>query len=353
METTLGTTEWQSFTQQYWGLEPVRLDYAPRGENGPSLRAVLYADRRGRLQVPDYQPHVPLQFTPTPTSQSYRIERQWLETARLLVEDMAIRGTRGEVTLPPTMSDPRPWRWGQFRVTPRFTNLIDFPFTWAQGDRVVRQQASKAERAGFTCRRTDALDDLHACLGGSQARGGFAYGMTLAGLALAHRLLGPEAFRVYVCYAPGGEPATARVLLHRPGARALDWMAGTRDPFLKSGATQLLLAHVLDDLHRAGAAGYNSCGADVESVAHTKLLWGGRIVPQYAIQGYDWVSMRRLLGGWLRFVRARRAVLRARAAPTGAAVPEAGAPAAGRAPPPAAAPADDAAEPRATASGAE
>lgn len=216
-----------------------------------------------------------------------------------------------------------------------FTNLIDFPFTWAQGDRVVRQQANKAERAGFTCRRTDAFDDLHACLGGSQARGGFAYGMTLAGLALAHRLLGPEAFRVYVCYAPSGEPATARVLLHRPGARALDWMAGTRDAFLKSGATQLLLSHVLDDLHRAGAVGYNSCGADVESVAHTKLLWGGRIVPQYAIQGYDWVSMRRLLGGWLRFVRARKAIRLARAAPAVAepavadpAAPEPGRPAA-------------------------
>jgi hypothetical protein len=315
MDTVLATAEWQTFTAQHWQLEPVRLEFQPRGDNGPSLRAVLYADRRGRMQVPAYQPHLPLRFVPTPTAASYRIERQWLETAQLLVEEMMARGTRGEVTLPPSMTDPRPWRWAHFRVTPRFTNLIDYPFTWAQADRVVRQQAAKAERAGFTCRRTEAFDDLLACLGGTQARRGFAYGMTLPGLELAHRLLGPEALRVYVCYAPSGDPATARVVLHRAGGRALDWMAGTRDAWLRSGATQLLLAHALEDTRLAGATGYNSCGADVESVAQTKLLWGGTLAPQYAIQAYDWLSMRRFLGGWLRFERGRRALRQARRAP--------------------------------------
>jgi hypothetical protein len=312
MDTTLATPEWQTFTERWWNLRPLRLEFAPRGENGPRLEALFYEDRRGRLQLPDYQPHLPMRFRPTPTSASWRVERQWLETARPLVEEMTARGTRGELTLPATMTDPRPWRWAHFRVAPRFTNLIDLPFTWSQADRVVRQQASKAERAGFTCRRTASLDEVLACLGGSQARKRFRYGIGLEGLELAQRLLGPDAFRAYVCHAPSGEPATARVLLHRPGGRALDWMAGTRDPFLRSGATQLLLAHVLQELYAAGAPGYNSCGADVESVAYTKLMWGGALVPQFTIQGYDVHSLRRFAGGWLRFMRHRAATRRAR-----------------------------------------
>jgi len=328
MDTTLATPEWQAYTQQFWGVDPVRLDYTPRGENGPALRSVFYADRRGRLLLPPYQPHLPLQFTPTPTEAGYRVERQWIETARLLVDEMLVRGIRGGLTFPPSLTDPRPWKWGFFRVTPNFTNLIDFPFTWDHADRVVRQQANKALRAGFVCRRTDNLNDALSCLEGSQGRKGFAYGMTLAGLELAWRLVGREVVRVYVCHSPSGDPATARIVLHRPGGRALDWMAGTKDEHLKSGATQLLLSHALSDLHQAGATGYNSCGADVEAVAQTKLLWGGTLATQYNIQAYDWRSHKWLLGGWLRFMKHRAAVRRRRrAAPaTPAEAPAAGSP---------------------------
>lgn len=314
MDTALATPEWQAFTRQFWRVEPLPLDFAPRGPNGPRLRAVFYTDARGRLQLPPYQPCLPLQFAPTPQAASYRAERQWIETARLLVDEMLVRGTRGELTFPPGLVDPRPWKWAHFRVTPRFTNLIDLPFGWERADRVARQQAHKAERAGFTCQRTGDLAEALACLGGSQERQGFAYGMTLDGLELAARLMGPEALRVYSCRASSGQPATARVVLHRPGARALDWMAGTRDEQLRSGATQQLLAFALEDLHRAGATAYDSCGADLEGVACAKLAWGGRLVPQYSVQGWDWLPARRLLGAGLRFLRQRAAVRRARRA---------------------------------------
>lgn len=313
MDSALATAEWRTFTQRYWGLEPVELTIAPRGPNGPQLRGIFYADRKGRLQLPAYQPHLPLQFVPTPTSSAYRLERLWLETAQALVEEMAARGVRGELTFPPEITDPRPWKWAHFRVTPHFTNYLDLPFSWSQADRVVRQQASKAQRAGFACGRTADVAQVLECLAGSQRRKGFAYGMTADGLALARELLGPEALRLYLCTAPDGRPATARVILHRPGGRALDWMAGTVPAHLHSGATQQLLAHALDDLHAAGATGYNSCGADIEPVAYTKLLWGGRIVPQYCIQGYDLLALRRLAGGFVRFVRHRRELARRRA----------------------------------------
>lgn len=319
MDTALATAAWRSFTQRYWGLEPVELAFAPRGANGPQIRALPYADRRGRLRHPENQPHVPIEFIPTPTTATYRLERSWLETARCLVDEMARRGIHGELTFSPGIADLRPWKWAHFRVTPRFTNYIDFPFTWDRADRVVRQQSNKAQRAGFTCERTEDARSVLDCLAGSQSRKGFAYGMSIEGLELAGKLLGSDVLRLYLCRAPDGRPATARVMLHRAGGRALDWMAGTTPAYLHSGATQMLLGYALQDLQAAGATGHNSCGADIEPVAHTKLLWGGRVVPQYTIQAYDLHALRKLAGGFVRYVRHRRALLRRPPQPEGGA----------------------------------
>ena len=309
MDSALATSEWQTFTQRYWHVEPTRLEYAPRGPNGQVLRMICYRDGKGRLLLPPYQPHCPLEFK-TRTAEPYRVQRQWLQIARLLVDDMIAHGIRGEVTFSPAVVDPRPWIWSWFRVSPRFTNFIDFPFHADQADRTVRQQANKALRAGFVCKRTDDLEHAVACLSASEKRQGFAYGMTLPGLEMARQLLGPEALRVYVGYAAGGEPATARVVLHRPGGRACDWLAGTTGNYLQSGITQLLKAYMLDDLQQAGASGYNSCGADLESVACAKAMWGGRLMTQFSLQAYDLRPMKHLAGNMLRYLKRQRAVRR-------------------------------------------
>lgn len=308
MDTALATAEWQAFTQAYWQVEPLRFEYTPRGSGGPRLEVLCYSDRRGRIVLPPYQPHLPLEFQPTPTDAVYRRQRQWLETARLLVDDMIARGIRGDVTFSPVVTDPRPWVWSHFRVLPRFTTFLDFPFSLNQADRVVRQQAAKASRAGFVCQRTDQLDDVCCCLRASENRQGFAYGVTLQGLEMARRLLGPDVFRTYLCRAPGGDPATARVVLHRPGGRGCDWLAGTVDKHLRSGATQLLMTYLLDDLHQAGALGYNSCGDDLESVCYAKTMWGGRLMTQYSIQAFDLAAWKTLLGTMQRHLKRRAAV---------------------------------------------
>jgi hypothetical protein len=312
MNSLLASKPWQAFTQRYWGVEPIEFHFAPGGPGGPELRMVCYHDRRGRLLLPLFQPHVPIEFRPTPTTAAYRDGRQWLETAQLLVDEMIARGIRGELTFSSLLTDPRPWLWSWFRVSPRFTYLVDLPFCYERADRVVRQQAAKAARAGFVCKRTDRLDDALRCLAASERRKGFSYRMTLAGLELAHSLLGAEALRVYAAYAADGEPAAARVLLHQPGGPACDWMAGTADRYLNSGTTQQLIAFAMEDLAQAGASAYDFCGADLPDFTYYKLLWGGRLATQYSIQAYDYRSMRRLLGNLLRYRQRQRAVRKSR-----------------------------------------
>ncbi|MBN1851699.1 MAG: hypothetical protein JW829_03215 [Pirellulales bacterium] len=308
MDSTLATPEWQTFTEHYWPVKAVPFEYAPRGPNGPMLRVVCYLNRKGRLVLPPYQPHLPLEFKPTPTDAPYRLQRQWLEIARLFVDDMISYGIRGEMTFSPVVTDPRPWLWSWFRVSPRFTDFINFPFAIDDTDYRVQQLANKAQQAGFVCRIVSHLPDVMVCLRGSEQRRGLTHAMTLQGLEMARELLGPEAFRAYVCYAPGGEPATGRIVLHRPGGRACDWLAGTVEKHLHSGATQLLIWHMFNDLQEATAIGYNSCGADRKTVAHAKTMWGGRLMTQYNVRAYDFPCMKHQLGNMLQYLKRQAAV---------------------------------------------
>ncbi len=59
--------------------------------------------------------------------------------------------------------------------------------------------------------------------------------------------------RAYACYSPDGEMAASAIELHKPGGRALGWLAGTKTAYLSSGVSQHLYAYIFDDLAAAGA----------------------------------------------------------------------------------------------------
>ena len=298
METALATVPWQTFTQEYWQVEALRLEYAPRGASGPVLRAIVYADRKRRLLLPPYQPYAPLEFKPTPTEASYRIQRQWLQTARLLVDDMLAHGLRGGLTFSPAVTDPRPWIWSHFRVSQWFTNFIDFPFTLDQADRVVRQQANKAS-APVSLARGPAIwrhPPLPVRIGKEER------------VLLRHQPPGigtgpPVARSRGAC----GSMSVMRRAANRPrpgssstaGGRACDWIAGTGDRYLHSGVTQWLMSYMFEDLQQAGAGGYDWCGAGDETVALAKTAWGGRLMTEYSIEDYNLRSIKHQLGDML------------------------------------------------------
>jgi len=306
---------WQKFNRRQWDVEPVEFDFAPRGPNGPRLRVVGYRDGRGRLVLPTMNPHLPISFQPTKTDAPFRLERQWSEVAELLVEEMLSSGTSGRIALPADVLDPRPWMWSGFHVAPLFTFFMELPFDPAQADASVRQKIRKSSKAGFSSRIADDVDDVLACLRETEARKGFDHELTRESLEWGLELLGAESFRLYVCYASGGEPASARIVLHDAGGQACDLAAGTQRKYLSSGATQHLIGHVLEDLHQAQATGFNFCGANIQSVSPAKSCWGGRLVSHFAVEGFDALPLKRLAGGFYRLFKKRRSVRQQRTTP--------------------------------------
>jgi hypothetical protein len=109
-----------------------------------------------------------------------------------------------------------------------------------------------------------------------------------------------------VCYAPDGEPASARVVLSTPGNRALVWLAGTNG-HLQSGATEFLMHYVIEDLQNTDSPGLDFVGANLPGVAEAKSKWGARLLPFYTIEAF---GMRELARVWYGSWRAKLVRLR-------------------------------------------
>jgi hypothetical protein len=298
---------WRAFNQWQWGVQPELHRFGTAQRDAPSIEVVAYHDRKGRFVLPPLNPHFPVVFRST-TPIQYRCQRQWTRVAEWFVAAMLERGISGRVALPPEIADLRPWTWAGFLVRPLYTIFIDFPFEASQADPKVRQKIRKATRSGYTCRRADDPEDVLACLRASEARQGFRHKLSHDSLRKGLKLLGSDMLRLYACYAPDGDPAAARIVLHAPGARACDLAAGTSAEHLPSGATQALIAHVLEDLEKQSATGLNFGGANLPGVAPAKAAWGGHLLPHFAIEGYDRVPLLDFARDVRRYLRARRRI---------------------------------------------
>ncbi len=300
--TPLALEGWLEFNRWKWGLQPLQVRYAA-GKDLPAITAVLYLNRQGRVVVPKLNPFLPVSFEPTPTEKRYRLYRQWLEAATLMAKDMHDRGLRGAVNLAPEAADARPWRWAGFWVGMMYTFYVDLPLALEDIDQAICRRIRKAQKEGYRAEQTANMAHALAVLAETEERQGFRYHLKLQDLEQARKLLGDEHFRAYVCYSPAGRPANCVIVLHRPGGWAIYWVAGTGREHLQSGAAQLGLHYILEELHAAGARGLDLTGANIPNVADGKMRWGGRLVPYPSVEPYN---LRSLALWGLRWLGSRR-----------------------------------------------
>lgn len=276
---------WLVFNETRWGLTSRRIRLSACEPDGPAIEAVYSLNAAGKIMLPPLIPYLPVKFDPAPEDTHTPIGQQWDTAGDLLARSMRERGLRHVVPLPPCMPDIRPWQRARFVADVKYTYHVGLPYDESGMRTNIRRSISNSRKAGFVCERTENLAHLHECLLQTEERQGFSHGFTLSDLRLAQLLLGHEAFRVYVCYAPDGTPASATIELHQPGATALGWMAGTKTEYLRSGVAQHLQRYVLDDLCAAGAVGYDFVGAQLPTIAAMKAAWGATLIPYYRVDG--------------------------------------------------------------------
>lgn len=290
---------WIEFNRVKWGAEVLRVRVGADSGSVPRVDAVFFLNTKGRIHRTPLTPYASVLFTPSPTHACFRVMRQWLELGDSLAREMRLHGLAGPIPLPPEIVDVRPWQWLGFRSAVKYTFLLDLPYDISSADHNVRAKIRRAADAGCTCARTQHMRAVHASLLNTAAIQNFRFDLSVSDLELADSLMGPEAFRCYVSYAANGEPLSARVVLHSPGARALLWLAGTNG-YTRSGATELLLDYLLRDLQTEGASGLDFVGANLPNIAAAKAKWGAKLVPFYTIEAFGLRQLARMWYGFLR-----------------------------------------------------
>ncbi|MEM0488461.1 MAG: GNAT family N-acetyltransferase [Candidatus Bathyarchaeia archaeon] len=285
-QSPLSLEGWLEFNQYKWGVKPLRVRLTEGEKELPAIEAVLYLNERGRITQPPLNPYLPVAFHPTPTDKIPRLYRQWVSLSKLLAEEFVKRGIKGSVAFAPEVIDVRQWQWHGFLAEVRYTFYLDLPIDLDLIDHSERTRIRKAEKAGFSCEIADKniFPEVIACLNETEARQRFTYQLCAKDLEIALDLLGETSFRVYVCKSSTGEVASTRIVINVAGLRAIDWVAGTKRKFLSSGATQLLIWHMLTDLARQGTTEFDFAGANLPTVSAAKADWGGRLVPFYVIR---------------------------------------------------------------------
>jgi len=281
--TVLTLDGWLEFNRRKWGLSPVKLRLSESESDRPAVEVVVYTDSKGRIKTPKINPYMPVAFLPTDTRSVPRLERQWLSVSELMVKEFKERGVVNAVSFPPSIVDVRPWKWAGFQVSVNYSFYMELPYDDEAADKRVRTKVRKAAKLGYRCERTSQMSDVMECLEDTAERQEFDYRLGVEDLEMCQRLLGPDVLRAYVCYAPNGDAASARLALTYPGTSALGWVSGTKRDHLQDGCAQLLMSFGLEDLHSAGACGFDWAGANIPSVAAAKSAWGGKLVPFYSI----------------------------------------------------------------------
>lgn len=306
------------FNATRWGLRHEILDVATSG--GSSASAIVYMDRRGRLVQPPLTPYTAIEFRVPEGCGARRRASLWVELAGALAERMRAHGIHGLLPLSPDVADARPWQWRGFEAQLRYTFIMPFPYSEDDRSRDVRRRIRQAQDLGTTCRleTEPEPETILACLRSTERRQGFHDGLSVSDLTTARQLIGEQHLRMYTCSLPDGEVVSARIVLHRPGSPALGWLAGTRERGLSTGASQLLMHHVLMDLESQKASGIDFCGANLESVASEKKGWGATLVDYPTLTTFGFRSVAIAAKRWWSADRhARRSPPAAKPGPTG------------------------------------
>ena len=279
---------WLAFNERKWGVRAERVRYPDA--RGP-LSAVLYLDRRGRVLLPRLNPYLPVVYEARRSTQ-YRAIRAWGAAADAFAVDMRRRRLAGIIAFSPTVRDLRAWSRHGFRVGVRYTLVQEVPVPEASVDPDLRRRARLAAAAGYRCERTANYADVLACISDTEERQRFSYGLSKEDLIYLQSAMG-DAFRAFICYDASGKPAASRLLLHCPDGEAIDWVNGTLQTELGSGASQLLVFHALADVAAAGARSLDWEGANIPSVAAAKERWGGRIETWFTVEAFTVANVAR------------------------------------------------------------
>ncbi len=275
----LSLDPWLRFNEDKWGYRAERVLFQSYGKELPKLEGVFYLNKRGNIVMPPRNAYLPLQFTPSPTDQPYRLYTQWLEVSDLLAKEIKRRGFKGTLAFPPGFIDGRSLQWEKQDISIYYTFVTSLPINRNTLDASVRKNINKAIRKGYQVQCSNDWESINHCLIKTEQEKKFSHMITVEDLVSLEKTLGKDVFRGYLCSSPEGEPVSGQIKLFLAGGISIDWSAGTDRNHIKNGVNQLLYQTSCDDMTEKGGLFFDLCGANIRPVAQAKATWGWPLMP--------------------------------------------------------------------------
>lgn len=293
---------WLKFNEETWGFKSERVVYRLPGKELPSLEAVLYLDKRGRVRMPPCNPYLPLQFSSTSTEKNCQLYTQLTTVMKLLAEDIKRRGVSGSINFPPGFLDARAFQWLGYDVTFRYTFVTKLPINFDEMDKRIKGHIEKAKKLGYRAERTCDWDNVLYCLNKSATYQGFDNILSAPVLlnldkALCGNLIG------HISYDKNNMPVSSQLRINIKNGVTIGWQAGTDRDHTVNGVNQFLYNFSLEDMVLSGGKYFDNCGANIESVARAKAAWGFDLVPYINIVDHSFVGKAKKVVGHVRGAR--------------------------------------------------
>lgn len=262
---------------------------------GQELRAVLpLRIRRRRAVVPVLAQYWGLYPAASPDGAAGKTESRWDALVGAVDEFLTRRGViEARLIHPPVVVDARPFIQRGWRVTPRYTYVVESADP-RDYDSATRRQLKKARGLGLEVRRGGEIAGLD---------GFYRRAMRRAGLPVASReLVEALARRGEVIEARRCDGSLSAALLLVEDEVAGYYALAGRDPEGRGdGAPTLLVHHVMEHLAVEGR-GLDFVGANTPAICRFKRGFGGRLVPHLMTHKVFRPALRltRRLGGLLR-----------------------------------------------------
>ena len=288
--------------EETWGFKSERVVYRLPGKELPSLEAVLYLDKRGRVRMPPSNPYLPLQFSSTSTEKNCQLYTQLTSVMKLLAEDIKGRGVLGSLAFPPGFFDARAFQWLGFDTIFHYTFVTQLPLNDSDLDTSIRTYFRKAQKEGCTVKRTHNWEEVIYCLNKTAQAKGFDYLFDADQLTRCLEILGDDILFAHIGYSDELLPISAQVKISIPNGICIDWLAGTDRSYINLGI-KYLYSQSLNEILIAGSKYFDYCGANIESVAAAKAAWAFPLVPCITIRDNSLKSKAKKAVGHVRGAR--------------------------------------------------
>ncbi|MNO16718.1 hypothetical protein D3C76_64050 [compost metagenome] len=293
--------QWAKFNTIKWGCKTKIMRFQSPGSEA-FVESLFFINKRGKLYLPPLNPFQPTIFHPSNTDKAYRLTRQWHDAANLMIQEIKHFGGAASLSLPPEITDIRPFLWNGFKTNVKYTYHLKLPYCINTASTEIRNRIKKANAQGYNSSLCNDMAEVYSCLLGTESRKGFSHHLSADDLRLAQQLFGSDCFRCYISYSKEGEPISTNVMIV-DNKRALWWIAGSKSEHLSNGVAQQSLFLAFQDLASAGVESIDLVGANIPSVAKYKANWGGDLIPYYQVRipilkeilrtGLDWIKFGR------------------------------------------------------------